>query len=145
MSNINIPTIHEKIFGKKQENKAKLNKTRKFWYLFLLKVWPLLPKILFWRGDWTLHLCFYSRFSFDFLISWILRPKLFGNLWGQHVYRVYYTRYQVRHYLWRIKFAQKHGKLQRYCVSDCRWTEWFFLFLFILIANSIFRNHFVMW
>ena len=31
----------EKIFGKKYRNQAKLGKTRKLWYLFLYKFWPL--------------------------------------------------------------------------------------------------------
>ena len=35
----------------KKSSKAELEKTRKIWYLFLRKFWPLLLKTNFWSGD----------------------------------------------------------------------------------------------
>ena len=34
-------------------------------------------------------------------------------------YRVYYTRYQVSFYLWKIKLSQRHPTLQTYYVTGC--------------------------
>ena len=59
------------------------------------------------RLDTTLCIQPILRFSFLFL-------RVF------RVYRVCYCRYQVLVYVWWIKFSQKHTKLQKYFITDCR-------------------------
>ena len=49
-------TIQSRTFHmqKKKKNQAKLDRTRKLWYMLLCNFWPLWSKIYFWMSDWAL-------------------------------------------------------------------------------------------
>lgn len=73
------------MYDQKYKNQSKLAKSKNYWHLLLHKVWPLLPKVIFWRKDWTLA-CFFTRFWNFVFISWflqILRYKSRGHSWGK--------------------------------------------------------------
>lgn len=52
-NNSEWPAVSDKIFCQ-IKNQAILEKITKIWYLVLRKVWPLSPKIDFWRKNWIL-------------------------------------------------------------------------------------------
>ena len=90
--NLFSQTILGKIFWTKKRNSVKLDRLRKVWYLFLRGFELLLPKFIFWKGDWALG--YESTQIWDFrnisLFSKILILKSFGNLWGNS-----YTKFAV--------------------------------------------------
>ena len=51
--NILAPQSWTKYLAKRKKMKRNWTKTRKLWYLFMCKFWPLVPKIDFCREDWT--------------------------------------------------------------------------------------------
>ena len=61
--------------------KLNVDETRKIWYSILPKFWPLVPKIHFCWGDWTL-VCSPRDFKIFLLFPTILSLKSFSNSWG---------------------------------------------------------------
>ena len=61
--------------------KLNMDETRKIWYSILPKFWPLVPKIHFCWGDWTL-VCSPRDFKIFLLFPKILSLKSFSNSWG---------------------------------------------------------------
>ena len=81
-----------KVFGTRWRNPAKLDRTRKVWYLLLHVFWLLLPKFNFCRGDGALG--YVSTQIWDApnisLFPKILSLKSFGNSWGN-----LYTKFSI--------------------------------------------------
>ena len=53
---------------------------KKFWYLFLRDLWPLLQKFYSWRGPG--HLALSGHFTYSFYLSKIPNLRSFGNSWA---------------------------------------------------------------
>ena len=72
----------------KLRKSAKLDKTRKLWYLLSRKFWPLFPKTKFQRVDWRI-VCLFTHpiwrfFLFPNLLIflYLLILKSLGNSWA---------------------------------------------------------------
>ena len=109
-----IQQLWKKKFCKKQKkkkNEAKLDKSRKTWYVRYF--WLLLTKIRLKRVHWALGcVCFWD-------LPNISNLKLVGSSWSNSY--VIYTRYHVPFYLRRMKAELKHSKLQEYYDQNCRY------------------------
>ena len=96
-------TILRKIFGTKQRNPVKLDRTKKVWYLLFYVFWLLLPKFNFWKGDWALgyvstQIKYFPNIS---LFPQIIGLKTFGNSW-----RNSYTKFTISDVTFRFTCGQ---------------------------------------
>ena len=74
-------------------------------YVLTIIAWKWIMK-----GRLYTSLCLHSILRFFFVLSRL----------RQFVRKVYYTRYQVPFYFWRIKLARKYSKCQIYYVTEYR-------------------------
>ena len=76
-----VCAIPNKMYLEKLKSFAKLDKTRKLWYLFLQNVRTVVQRIYFWRREWTLSYIPIQNWI-QYNTSWfakILRLKTFGS------------------------------------------------------------------
>ena len=95
-----VQTKVEKLYGIKKGNQAKLERVINILYLLLPMFLLLLPKFYICKGDWV--------------PGYVAKlPKTVWKLKRELVCKVFYTRYQILFYLWRIKAVLKCCKVQK--------------------------------
>ena len=114
-----LSTTLDKTFRQKLKSQAKLDKTRKIWYLLLHNFGPLMHIIIYFCLGTECPKSFEIFLIYPNFLKFIgISTRIVRQFEGQLLQKVYFTRYQVLFCLWQIKPALK---------MLCKPNHWFLM------------------